>query len=48
MEEKYNGQFTGAEIDEAVGKVLDGGFATPEQVSAAIQSAVLDSWEGSY
>ncbi len=76
--ESYLSAYTGPQIDEAIGKALDGsgggaagvssfngrtgavtpksgdytaamvGAATMAQVTAAIRSAVLDSWEGSY
>jgi len=42
----YVSGYTGPQIDEAVGKALHS--VTMEQVNAAIQAAVLDSWEGSY
>lgn len=45
-EDTYQSSYTGPQIDEAIGKAF--ASATMEQVDAAIQSAVLDSWEGTY
>lgn len=53
MEEEYSSAFKGSEIDAAVRAVRQkesiwDGKPSKEEVSAAIQSAVLDSWEASY
>lgn len=44
----YTAVMVGARAADWVPTAEEVGAATPEQVSAAIQSAVLDSWEGSY
>ena len=44
----YTAAMVGARAADWVPTAEEVGAATPEQVSAAIQSAVLDSWEGSY
>ena len=44
----YTAAMVGARADDWMPTAADVGAATMTQVNAAIQAAVLDSWEGSY